>query len=65
MKNQKQGKRFMKLRQVMTALGVGLMTAAPALATGPIKAPTAEQMATMVNKGDTSWILISDRKSVV
>jgi ammonium transporter, Amt family len=49
----------MKFTHVMTALGVGLMTAAPALATGPIKAPTAEQMAGMVNKGDTSWMLIS------
>ena len=25
---------------------------------GPIKAPTAEQMAGMVDKGDTSWMLI-------
>ena len=28
-------------------------------AAGPIKAPTPAQMATMVNKGDTSWMLIS------
>ena len=28
-------------------------------AAGPIKAPNAAQMATMVNKGDTSWMLIS------
>jgi ammonium transporter, Amt family len=49
----------MKIRNLMIALGTGLMTAAPALAEGPIKAPTAEQMATMVNKGDTSWMLIS------
>ena len=28
-------------------------------AAGPIKAPDAAQMATMVNKGDTSWMLIS------
>jgi ammonium transporter, Amt family len=49
----------MKLRNMMIALGTGLMTAAPALAEGPIKAPNAEQMATMVNKGDTSWMLIS------
>lgn len=28
-------------------------------ADGPIKAPTAEQMATMVDKGDTTWMLIS------
>ena len=32
--------------------------AAPA-ADGPIKAPTVEQMAGMVDKGDTSWMLIS------
>jgi Amt family ammonium transporter len=32
--------------------------AAPA-AEGPIKAPTAEQMAGMVDKGDTTWMLIS------
>jgi Amt family ammonium transporter len=31
---------------------------APA-ADGPIKAPTAEQMAGMVDKGDTTWVLIS------
>jgi len=30
-----------------------------AAAAGPIKAPTTEQMATMVNKGDTAWMLIS------
>ena len=34
--------------------------AAPApVADGPIKAPTVEQMATMVDKGDTTWMLIS------
>jgi ammonium transporter, Amt family len=32
--------------------------AAPAAA-GPIKAPTVEQMATMVDKGDTTWMLVS------
>jgi ammonium transporter, Amt family len=32
--------------------------AAPA-ADGPIKAPTVEQMAAMVDKGDTTWMLIS------
>jgi ammonium transporter, Amt family len=30
-----------------------------AVADGPIKAPTVEQMAGMVDKGDTSWMLIS------
>ncbi len=33
--------------------------AAPAPAVGPIKAPTVEQMATMVDKGDTTWMLVS------
>jgi ammonium transporter, Amt family len=36
-----------------------LMAAAPAFAEGPIKAPTVEQMAGMVDKGDTAWMLIS------
>jgi Amt family ammonium transporter len=33
--------------------------AAVAAADGPIKAPTVEQMAGMVDKGDTTWMLIS------
>ena len=33
--------------------------AAAAAATTMIKAPTVEQMATMVNKGDTAWMLVS------
>lgn len=33
--------------------------AAAAAPAGPIKAPTAEQMAGMVDKGDTTWMLIS------
>ncbi len=37
-----------------------LLTAAPAFAQGaPIKAPNAAQMATMVNKGDVAWMLVS------
>ncbi len=36
-----------------------LFAAAPAVAADLIKAPTVEQMAGMVNKGDTSWMLIS------
>ena len=48
-----------KLTRWITGGAVALMTAAPALAEGPIKAPTPEQMATMVDKGDTSWMLIS------
>ncbi len=38
---------------------VAAVTAASAGAAELIKAPTAEQMATMVNKGDTTWMLIS------
>jgi ammonium transporter, Amt family len=34
-------------------------TAAAAAPAGPIKAPTVEQMAGMVDKGDTTWMLIS------
>ena len=37
-----------------------MIATTPALAhDGPIKAPTVEQMASMVDKGDTSWMLIS------
>ena len=42
------------------ALGASMITAAPVWAQdGPIKAPTAEQMAGMVDKGDVAWMLIS------
>jgi len=42
------------------AVGIGAaLVAAPAFAADMIKAPTPEQMATMVNKGDTAWMLIS------
>lgn len=42
------------------ALGASLFAATAAFAqTAPIKAPAAAQMATMVNKGDTAWMLIS------
>ncbi len=55
----------------MGAAGVSLYAALPAFAqeaaatvaaaapAGPIKAPTVEQMAGMVDKGDTTWMLIS------
>ena len=57
----------------MGAAGVSLFAALPAFAQeaaatvaaaapaadGPIKAPTVEQMAGMVDKGDTTWMLIS------
>ncbi|TCP35804.1 ammonium transporter [Sphingomonas sp. BK235] len=40
---------------------IAALAAAPALAqaAGPVRAPNAEQMATMVNKGDTTWMMIS------
>ena len=41
-----------------TDAAVAVAAAAPA-ADGPIKAPTVEQMAGMVDKGDTTWMLIS------
>ncbi len=42
------------------ALGMSLFASAAAFAQeGPIKAPTVEQMATMVNKGDNTWMLVS------
>ncbi|MES2270384.1 MAG: ammonium transporter [Pseudomonadota bacterium] len=47
-----------KLCGAMGAIAASLFAAAPAFA-GPIKAPTAEQMATMVDKGDVAWMLIS------
>ncbi len=39
--------------------GAWAQEAAVAAAAGPIKAPTVEQMATMVDKGDTAWMLVS------
>ena len=38
---------------------VAQVAATVAVADGPIKAPTVEQMAGMVDKGDTTWMLIS------
>jgi len=53
-----------KLLGGAVAAGASLISAGAALAqeaaaAGPIKAPTAEQMATMVNKGDVAWMLTS------
>jgi Amt family ammonium transporter len=48
-----------KLCSVAGAIGLSLFAAAPAFAADLIKAPTAEQMATMVNKGDVAWMLTS------
>ena len=55
------------IRKIFGGLGLAgasLLTATAAFAqdaaaAGPIKAPTAEQMATMVNKGDVAWMLTS------
>ena len=41
------------------ALGAPLLTGLPALAQDMIQNPSVEQMATMVNKGDTTWMLVS------
>ncbi|MFM5929316.1 MAG: ammonium transporter [Novosphingobium sp.] len=42
------------------AMGATMLSATAAFAQdGPVKAPTVEQMATMVDKGDTSWMLVS------
>ncbi|CAM3078534.1 ammonium transporter [Sphingomonas antarctica] len=52
----------MKQLAKLSAVAGSLLIAAPAfaqVAAGPIKAPTTEQMATMVNKGDTTWMLVS------
>jgi len=44
----------------MAGAGLSLFAATAAFAQdGPIKAPTAEQMAGMVDKGDTAWMLTS------
>jgi ammonium transporter, Amt family len=50
--------------KMQSKLGLGALAASlaalPALAQdGPIQNPTVEQMATMVDKGDTTWMLIS------
>ena len=42
----------------VTAAATPAATASAAAATALIKAPTVEQMATMVNKGDTTWMLM-------
>jgi ammonium transporter, Amt family len=53
----------MKLQTKLAGLGAlsaSALAALPALAQdGPIQNPSVEQMATMVNKGDTAWMLIS------
>ncbi len=56
-------KNMMKLGS-LGAFGAALLSGLPALAqdaatTGPIKAPDAAAMAGMVDKGDTTWMLVS------
>ncbi len=48
-----------KFGLAMTGAACTLMVATPAWAQDLIKAPTVEQQATMLNKGDTAWMLIS------
>ena len=49
-----------KLLSGAGAIGAALMTSTVAFAQdGPIKAPSVEQMATMVDKGDVAWMLTS------
>jgi ammonium transporter, Amt family len=48
-----------KLGLGLAGLGVALALTNPALAADLIKAPTPEQQATMVNKGDVAWMLTS------
>jgi ammonium transporter, Amt family len=49
----------MKILHRLAGLAAALL-ASPAFAQdGPIKAPTVEQMAGMVDKGDTAWMLVS------
>ncbi len=49
-----------KLLSGAGTIGTALMTSTAAFAQeGPIKAPTVEQMATMVDKGDVAWMLTS------
>ena len=46
-------------QEAAEAVAEGAAAATAAVADGPIKAPTVEQMAGMVDKGDTTWMLIS------
>jgi Amt family ammonium transporter len=48
-----------KFKTWIAGTAAALATSPAFAADGPIKAPTAEQMANMVNKGDTTWMLIS------
>ncbi len=51
---------FRKLLTGAGVMGASLLASTAAFAAdGPIKAPSVEQMATMVNKGDVAWMLVS------
>ncbi len=50
---------FEKIGLAMTGAACTLIAATPAWAQELIKAPTVEQQATMVNKGDVAWMLTS------
>ena len=50
---------FDRFGLTMTGAACTLIAATPAWAADLIKAPTVEQQATMVNKGDTAWMLVS------
>jgi ammonium transporter, Amt family len=50
---------MMKLSTKLMAGLAGLTAATPAFAADMVKAPAAEAMAGMVNKGDTAWMLVS------
>ena len=50
---------FDKFGLAMTGAACTLIASTPAWAQELIKAPTVEQQATMVNKGDTAWMLMS------
>jgi ammonium transporter, Amt family len=50
---------MMKLSTKLMAGLAGLIATTPAFAADMVKAPAAEAMAGMVNKGDTAWMLVS------
>ena len=54
------GESMNRTMKVAGVLGLGLLCAAPAFAQGGlVKAPGADALAAMSNKGDTAWMLIS------
>ncbi len=51
--------RLLRWATAGTLTGMMGLASSPAFAEGLIKAPTVEQSLTMINKGDTAWVLIS------